>query len=1069
MKKLILIIIGFILLFLGFFTYNNISKKEKDKSISENEDNIIEKNDSTVDSISLDSSASISIDDNNIIYDGEEKEPKVSVSIDNDILKENKDYIVSYSNNINAGNANVVVYGKGRYKGKISKSFKIEKSDNSIIIKNVSLYVLSKSNLDEYVSTPSTGKINYSLKSQTTYNSKLNENMLVVGVLEANNDSDGKIIISVSCDGDNNYNSSTKEMVVKVKKHTNSISFKNMPTYIKKGETINLGINENVSGVTYSSSNPNVAKINGSKLVAVDGGTSVITATVAGTPTVKTMRVSKKILVDRKKCDAPSNVVVDTSGKVSWTNSKTAVHYEISTSKDKGYVKFSNGDNFLSSIVSTVGKRNVYVRSVCDSSIYDERSSATSTSVNVYSVSLKAGEGISSVSGSGNYIANSIVNIAATVSGNNTWSKWIREDGSTYSTSRLLTVVVKGNLKFTAVARTNSYVCNENYYLPANSTSCKSCLDGYWCSGGTFYSSNTDQGIYTRDTLCDKLAADGAEKYDYETFTSKFDKSANSDNYYSIKAAHDCANKYGKPVVVSNNKTYNIYMKSYSENPLESIKVRTNTDLGNSTIYIHDESDIIKKSGMSGYIYEIINDESRKKISANSFVNNIAFGRSISQFSGMGDALVTIKDNNRKVFKRSGSNETTDGGGNSAYDVFRVDNNGKILDPLFWSYNTIDTNDNNINKNIEIYIYKISKNQLIFRNAHFYNIVDSSDYSSDDVYTNYGYANRGILLKRSNSVINNVYHGFVNENHELINNTTYGYNGFFSIGTSANITLNTLKVQALKVNSAHRSSYDLYFNGVAGINITDVRMNEFDGENQLKDKNYWGVTGTNFSKNVVYDRCSLNRIDTHRGVYNLTVNDSEIGVYGLNQIGYGDMNVNRVKVKHTNQFIRLRDDYGSSWNGNINVNNCEIMPDNDNPAYLISAKITYDKDGYVHDYGYDLRIPNVNLNGFKVYNNSNDFYIFNISESVNKTNGNLKTIKNNYIRPNSFNFDYPSADEIIKENIKSCYNSGSGPVCSSIVTHNYVNEFDQNSTSQFQTSINFALKKIKSFIIDLFK
>lgn len=1062
MKKIIVIIISCILLILGYYIYNNLHYKEKD-------DKVIEKDDSSVDKISLDSLAFINIDDKNIVYDGKNKEPKISVSIDNDILKENKDYIVSYSNNINAGYAKVTVYGKGKYNGKASKSFKIEKSDNLFSIKNASLYVLSKNNLDEYVSLASKVKVNYNLKSQTTIDSKLNRNILNIGSLAANDDSDGEIVITVSSDGDSNYNSSTKEMVVNVKKHVRKISFKNMSTSFKTGDTINLGINEDIDGVIFSSSNTNVAVINGSELVAVGGGTSIITATVPGTPTVKAMHVSKKILVDRKKCNAPSNVAVDTNGNVRWTNSNTAIGYEISTSKDKGYVKFSNGDNYLKSIVSSVGKRNVYVRSICDSSIYDDNSSPASSSIDVYRVSLKAGDGIRSVSGEGNYIVDSVVTLDATVLDNNTWSKWVRDDGSIYSTSRVLTIVVKNNINITAVAKSNGYVCSENYYLPANSTSCKSCLDGYWCSGGTFYSSDTDQGIYTRDTLCDKLIEDGAESIDYETFTSKFDKASNSDNYYSIKAAHDCANKHSKQIIVSNNKTYNIYMKSDSADPLETIKVRTSTNLNNSTIYIHDESDIVKKSGMSGNIYEIINDDSRERIYAKSFINNIASGQTISQFSGRGKALVTIKDNNRKVFKRSGANEASDGAGDSAYDVFRVDNDGKILDPLFWSYDSIDTSNDTIRKNIEIYIYPISEGDpLSFKNAHFYNIVDSSDYSDDDIYANYGYAHRGILLKRSNSTIENIYHGFVDENHEFVSNTTYGYNGFFTIGTSADINLKDLEVQALKVNSNHKSSYDLYFNGVAGINISRVRMNEFDGENQLKDRDYWGVTGTNYSKNVVYDGCSLNRIDTHRGVYNLTVNDSVVGTYGLNQVGYGNMNVNRVKVKYTNQFIRLRDDYGSTWNGSINVNNCEIMPDNNNPVYLISARITYDNDGYVHDYGYDLRIPDVNLNGFKVYNNSNDFYVFNISETVNKTNGNLKTIKDNYIRPNSFNFDYPSNHDIVTSNVESCV-SNDNSVCSSINTHRYVNEFDSDSASQLQTNISFAINKIKSIINDLFK
>ena len=770
----------------------------------------------------------------------------------------------------------------------------------------------------------------------------------------------------------------------------------------------------------------------------------------------------------KKRCKAPRNVVIDSNGKVSWTNSKTSDSYEISINKNKGYVKFKNGNNYLKTITSKTGKRKVYVRSVCDSSVYDETSPAKEVSVDVYSVNLKAGDGIKSVVGSGNYIKGSTIKCDASVLDKYIWSKWIKEDKSTYSTDKSLKVVVKDNLKLTAVAKPDGYLCPENYYLPANSTKCEPCPEGSWCAGGIYKKDEDSQGVYDRETLCDMLNDEGVQSFDYETFTSKFDTGDNADNYYSIKAVHDCANKYGKPVVVSENKTYNIYMKSDTDKALDPIKVMTSTDFNNSTIYIHDENGIIKGSSMLGNVYEIVNDSSRERIYAKAFINNIGYNQVIREFSGRGNALVTIKNGNRKVFKRSGSNADSDGGGNSAYDVFRVDNDGRILDPLFWAYDSIDTSDAIVRKNIEIFIYPISDVKLVFKNAKFYNIIDGSDYSNDDIYANYGgYAMRGILLKRSNSVIENIQHGYVNENHDLVANSTYGYNGFFSVGTSANITLNNLRVQPLKVNSAHSSSYDLYLNGVAGIDIKNVRMNGFDGENQLSSKDYWGVTGTNWSKNVVYDNCSLNRIDTHRGVYNLTVRDSEVGVYGLNQIGFGEMNITRVTVKHTNQFIRLRDDYGSLWNGTVNVQDCGIIPDNNDPVYLVSAKVIYDNDGFVHDYGYDLRIPNVNLNGFKVYNSSNDFYVFNIGESPNKANGNLEYIKNNYIRPNSFNFYYPSNDAIHVNNVRKCSNGDSG--CSSINTHNYVKEFNQSSVSQVQSQIGLSLNKMLHFILDLFR
>ena len=42
----------------------------------------------------------------------------------------------------------------------------------------------------------------------------------------------------------------------------------------------------------------------------------------------------------------------------------------------------------------------------------------------------------------------------------------------------------------------NEYTCNAGYYLPADSTSCASCLSGYTCAGGTYaFYEYADQGI----------------------------------------------------------------------------------------------------------------------------------------------------------------------------------------------------------------------------------------------------------------------------------------------------------------------------------------------------------------------------------------------------------------------------------------------------------------------------------------------------------------------------------------------------------------------------------------------
>lgn len=79
-------------------------------------------------------------------YTGKALEPdviRVFTAEDRDFLLKGIDYTVGYSNNINAGKAQVIVTGIGDYKGKIIKEFEIEKARQDITAKleNETVYV----------------------------------------------------------------------------------------------------------------------------------------------------------------------------------------------------------------------------------------------------------------------------------------------------------------------------------------------------------------------------------------------------------------------------------------------------------------------------------------------------------------------------------------------------------------------------------------------------------------------------------------------------------------------------------------------------------------------------------------------------------------------------------------------------------------------------------------------------------------------------------------------------------------------------------------------------------------
>lgn len=75
----------------------------------------------------------VSLSQSEYIYDGNAKEPPVTVICNGNPLMD-KDYDVTYSKNLNAGTAVVVVTGKGNYSGKVTKNFTIHRRNAQITV-----------------------------------------------------------------------------------------------------------------------------------------------------------------------------------------------------------------------------------------------------------------------------------------------------------------------------------------------------------------------------------------------------------------------------------------------------------------------------------------------------------------------------------------------------------------------------------------------------------------------------------------------------------------------------------------------------------------------------------------------------------------------------------------------------------------------------------------------------------------------------------------------------------------------------------------------------------------------
>lgn len=77
-------------------------------------------------------SAEVTLKYDSVVYDGTSKTPKVTVTDGGEVLEQDVDYTVKYSDNTKAGTAKVTVSGCGNYFGNIEKTFEITRKEQTI-------------------------------------------------------------------------------------------------------------------------------------------------------------------------------------------------------------------------------------------------------------------------------------------------------------------------------------------------------------------------------------------------------------------------------------------------------------------------------------------------------------------------------------------------------------------------------------------------------------------------------------------------------------------------------------------------------------------------------------------------------------------------------------------------------------------------------------------------------------------------------------------------------------------------------------------------------------------------
>jgi hypothetical protein len=308
-------------------------------------------------------------------------------------------------------------------------------------------------------------------------------------------------------------------------------------------------------------------------------------------------------------------------------------------------------------------------------------------------------------------------------------------------------------------------------------------------------------------------------------------------------------------------------------------------------------------------------------------------------------SIVTVYDANTTHYIRYGGNADN---GATMVDNIVVDKNGNVDTdaPIMWDFENITS----------VVIRPIDEKLLTVSGGVITTIANKAP-------SEYTYYARGILVTRSNTVIDGVTHYVTGEGP-----TGAPYNGFVSINHCAYVTVRNCVFTGHKTYQSPTTAMGSYDIGMGNaISVTFLNCTQ---ANDINDSKYWGVSGTNYCKNFVYDGCVLSRFDAHKGVANGAIKNSVIGHAGASIIGYGDFLIEN-SVFFTNKIIDLRSDYGSTWEGDVIIRNCYFKPDKETNCYLIRGK---NEGG--HDFGYVCHMPHtVTVDGLHA-DTSVQMYVF---------------------------------------------------------------------------------------------
>lgn len=430
------------------------------------------------------------------------------------------------------------------------------------------------------------------------------------------------------------------------------------------------------------------------------------------------------------------------------------------------------------------------------------------------------------------------------------------------------------------------------------------------------------------------------------------------DDMEAIVAAHTFANEKGLNVK-ADDLTFYIGRKDLTAT------IQTNTDFG-SAKFIIDDTDVENRNSP---IFLVSSPQKPYKLEG---ISSLKRNQKKIKINLEAPSLITVTNANKKQYIRFGLNQNS---GASQTDIFLVDQKGNVDQntPIIWDFEEIT----------DIYVLPIDEEVLTITGGKFITIANQEE-------SKYNYYSRNISIKRSNVLVDGLHHSIEGEGDH---GAPYG--GFLNISNCTNVTVQNTVLTGHKtyetIGNAGKpvsmGSYDISVS--RALNVSFINCSQ---TNDINDRTYWGIMGSNYCKNLLYDHCTFSRFDAHMGVANATILNSTLGHMGINAIGSGKLRVENSEIRGRS-LINLRPDYGSTWEGEMIIRDCTFVPSGSNNT--TPALISGYNSGQ-HDFGYQCYMPEkITIENLKIKDSE---------------------YSNNYLGPTIFGdlnpaFDNPSYDE----------------------------------------------------------